>query len=332
MRRAMAVMLLWAALSGCADQPRLQASSAADFELSYSRVTASLDDGESAKFDQALKDIVLNQAGIFGPQLRLTIDPVETSSNAFSAALQNATLDMVERVIPAGIEMGWAANRSHLVVKHAGPLVGGRSAAEIIEFAESERERALVDILAKYRVQLIDAERTMAEVRSEIARAEQRLVEQRNVLKNIVMSNARFSLSTGSFGQEPTISFDMNNGGKISISRVFIRAVLQTPGRAVPWVDDSFNYEFRGGLEPGESRHLDLAPNMFSEWGEVPKDVVDGSILTLNLSAIEDAFRNRIGEVEEDDELTRREEALSKAIQALQAQIAELEAGVDSKG
>ena len=45
--------------------------------------------------------------------------------------------------------------------------------------------------------------------------------------------------------------------------------MFASPGRSVPWLDDTFNYEIPGGVEPGEKTTWQLAPNMFSDWGKV---------------------------------------------------------------
>jgi hypothetical protein len=60
----------------------------------------------------------------------------------------------------------------------------------------------------------------------------------------------------------------------------------------VPWIQEDFDYEVPGGLEPGEAANWSLSPSKFSPWGraEVPRDAVmtvevvrlngqDGSVL-----------------------------------------------------
>ena len=60
--------------------------------------------------------------------------------------------------------------------------------------------------------------------------------------------------------------------------------MLETPGRSIPWVDDSINYRFSGGLEPGETQELELASNMFSEWSK--KGLKDRKDLMLTLEVV----------------------------------------------
>ena len=95
---------------------------------------------------------------------------------------------------------------------------------------------------------------------------------------------------------QPVVSFTIQNKGNIPLKRIFLEGNLQTPGRAVPWIKDSFSYEIRGGLEPNETQSLNLAPNMFSDWGKVPQDAVAGAVLTLTLTAFEDASGKRFGQ------------------------------------
>jgi len=53
----------------------------------------------------------------------------------------------------------------------------------------------------------------------------------------------------------------------------------------VPWVEDDFNYQIPGGLEPGEEARWKLSPNMFSDWGKVdapPEAVLTVTVLRLD--------------------------------------------------
>jgi hypothetical protein len=52
----------------------------------------------------------------------------------------------------------------------------------------------------------------------------------------------------------------------------------------VPWVDEDFNNEMAGGLEPGESKRLQLSPNMFFNWG--PRETQDRNDLVLAVKAV----------------------------------------------
>lgn len=90
-------------------------------------------------------------------------------------------------------------------------------------------------------------------------------------LKKFVVNKARFYYSKDSFMEKPAIELNVTNKMPVPVSRAYFHAVLQTPGRSVPWVEEDFNYSVPGGLEPGESATWELAPNMFGNWSHAPK-------------------------------------------------------------
>ncbi|MBY0224561.1 MAG: hypothetical protein K2Q28_02000 [Hyphomicrobium sp.] len=81
--------------------------------------------------------------------------------------------------------------------------------------------------------------------------------------------------------------------------------ILETPGRSVPWLEEDFNYEISGGLEPGESQDLRLAPNRFSKWGNQDLKKRNDLVLTLTLRDVEDAAGNRVAGSTDDTERKR---------------------------
>ena len=103
--------------------------------------------------------------------------------------------------------------------------------------------------------------------------------------------------------KEPIIEITVKNGTKQAISRAYFTGTLASPKRTVPWIKDDFNYEISGGLEPSEEVTWYLAPNMFSDWGEVnaPKD----AILTVEVTQLDGAngdelySTNNFGETEQ---------------------------------
>ena len=173
------------------------------------------------------------------------------------------------------------------------------------------------DNSAEYKQQLAARIRTsedqLAQVRSELAKAKEQVdaetrvqAEQQAMLDSIVLKNPGFEIRSGSYKDEPIISFLLENKGSVALKTIYLEGTLQTPGRSVPWVKDSFNHEIRGGVEPGETRNFQLAPNMFSEWGKVSREVVDGAKLTLKLTAFENPAGERIGQDSSRDR-TRKE-------------------------
>ena len=53
--------------------------------------------------------------------------------------------------------------------------------------------------------------------------------------------------------QWPIISFNISNKGRVTIKRIYLRAVLKAPGRSVPFADHDIDYAIPGGLAPGQS-------------------------------------------------------------------------------
>lgn len=144
--------------------------------------------------------------------------------------------------------------------------LNGMSGREVLEEAdrilalrkEKERQQALVEI----------AELEKKKAAAETAKAE---------LAKFEVIKSRFRLQKRQFGRaQPIVELSVKNGTEHAISRAYFKGVLASPGRSVPWLQEDFNYQIRGGLEPGESADWSLAPNMFSSWGEVEprKDMV----------------------------------------------------------
>lgn len=164
----------------------------------------------------------------------------------------------------------------------------------IKEREEKMRQQALAEIAE------LQAEKKAAEE----ARAE---LEKFKILKS------RFYKQQGFVGAEPVIELSVENGTEYPISRVYCEAVLASPGRAIPWLTDRFNYSIPGGLEPGEKADWSLAPNMFSEWGEVdaPKD----AILTVTVYRLDGAEEKQLFSSEFSE---RKEERLKELIEKYQ--------------
>jgi len=114
--------------------------------------------------------------------------------------------------------------------------------------------------------QLATTQQSISDLSAHIQSAEKNIREAKNLLDLIVIENPKFYWTQSGFLDTPVIAFKITNGGKIALKRVYFHGVLRTPGRAIPWVEDDFNYEFNGGLEPGENKQLELEPNMFGPW------------------------------------------------------------------
>lgn len=201
---------------------------------------------------------------------------------------------------------------------------GVQPAPKAASISAEEQKKRLFAELAGQEEQLAKAKLALAESQTASDAAARQRAEQQAQLDSIVLSKARFSYRTESYRDQPIVSFSISNNGMLPIKRIFLAATLKTPGRAVPWLEESFNYDVRGGLEPKEVQDLNLAPNSFSEWGKVPKEAVGGAILTLKLTAFEDATGKKI-ENKVDQETLRNTAA---SVQSTEASIRELESKI----
>jgi len=111
------------------------------------------------------------------------------------------------------------------------------------------------------------AESELKSVADEIATLETRKAEVAKfgaLLDKIAIADAKYYWSNNAFMPQPVIHFRVTNNTDVPLSRIYYHGVVSTPGRSVPWVDEDFNNEMARGLEPGESKRLQLSPNMFS--------------------------------------------------------------------
>lgn len=90
-------------------------------------------------------------------------------------------------------------------------------------------------------------------------------------LAKIKIGNPKVKIYKGKYvwDNKTIIAFDIENGTNEPISNVGFHAVLVSEGRQIPWLEDDFSYDFAGGLNPKEKQHLNLRPNIFSEWEEL---------------------------------------------------------------
>jgi hypothetical protein len=323
MKRVVAIVMI-SFLSGCFEDPKLKANSEDNFTTSLAAVTRNMSEAEKEKLDAALKDIVLVEVGFYGPELEAK--SYRPSSNEPGAALGKAIMGAGVASMKSAVETGWSANRAKAVVQNARAVVDGRTAKEIIIIAQDERKKSIDAALAIYHDQLEKARVALNDIDAEANADEKKQAEQKALLDRIEITKPHFDFKKVLYSDDPDISFTIANNGAIPIKRIFVNGKLQTPGRAIPWVDSDFNYEFPGGLEPKEVKALDLTPNMFSDWGKVPKETVSGVLLTLTLLAFEDASGKRIGSESNDvTSINNRKKALQDEILELEEKIKQTE-------
>ena len=92
----------------------------------------------------------------------------------------------------------------------------------------------------------------------------------RDSLMGFEVVSSRLRQTEGFIGLEATIELHVRNSTNHPVSRAYFSAVAETPGRAVPWIQEEFNHSIPGGLEPGEEARWRLQPNAFQgDWTSV---------------------------------------------------------------
>jgi hypothetical protein len=98
--------------------------------------------------------------------------------------------------------------------------------------------------------------------------------------------SAALDQKAGFMGLEATIRLRVRNETAHPVSRAYFAATAQTPGRSVPWLEETFNHSISGGLEPGEERNFRLTPNMFQgKWSSVR--VPAGAAFTVEVTRLD---------------------------------------------
>jgi len=318
---ALASVLLAVLLSGCFGDEKLDAKNEKNFERSYNAVTKSLSPGDQKRFDLALQRIVLVRLRTEMSMQQRSKPPAQMTDTVSDGLADS----LAEGVVTKMIVGGWEEVRTKLVTAQAGTAVDGLTAIQVIQLADQEERRARQSTLAMYLEQRKQAEAALEDAKKRLAVEQTKIEAAKTALAAIALTNPKFEFHSSYGISEPAISFVIANKSKTVIRRIFVRGVLQTPGRAVPWVDDTFNYEMQGGLEPGEKQQLDLAPNMFGEWSKVPKNVVAGAVLTLTLVNVENAAGEKIVKDAALDGHRDRVKSLENGVRELNSKIEELQ-------
>lgn len=137
-------------------------------------------------------------------------------------------------------------------------LIQGKTGPEIIATADSVLRARDARELQELEAQKDSVDRSRAE------------------LQKFVVSQARFYKRPSGFGlPDPVVEMSVRNGTGHAISRAYFVGTLTSPGRSVPWVKDKFEYQVRGGLEPGEHGSWRIWLNSLSDWSaKTPNDAV----------------------------------------------------------
>lgn len=190
------------------------------------------------------------------------------------------------------------------VIKDVKSKLNGLTADEIID--EGKKIKAEIEVKKKEQAKI-----EIAELYENKSKAE----SNKEKLKGFEVIKSQFyKRKKGSYyvTYEPIIELIVKNGTDKAISRAYFEGTLASPNRSVPWLKDEFNYSISGGLEPNEEVTWRLAPNMFSDWGEVkaPKD----AILTVDVLQLDDAEGNELYSVKifGEEEKERLDELIKK--------------------
>jgi len=97
--------------------------------------------------------------------------------------------------------------------------------------------------------------------------------EKPDVLEKFTIELSRFCHEKVGFINANYIELSVRNNTGKAVSRAYFRGVLLSPGREIPWVEEEFNYDIPGGLEPGESALWKLSP--FGQWDKAPNERED---------------------------------------------------------
>ncbi len=193
----------------------------------------------------------------------------------------------------------------------------GKSREEILTWANEIRAQRQAE------KEKLEKEQLLAEIEAATqAVAELKSAKEKAEAAKVGLSN--FKIKSASFEQrkrpyisrkQPIINLEVVNSTGVAVSRAYFRGVLKSPGREIAWLEEDFNYEISGGLEPGESAKWSLEPNMFSEWGSV--DAPNDAILLLTVTRLdgpneEPIFDSSEWDAEQDERLEKLLKFLSE--------------------
>jgi len=146
-------------------------------------------------------------------------------------------------------------------------VLAGKTAEEIIASAD----RIITERQQKERAQALAEIKELEEKQTKAQKAKIELA------KFQVIRSRFYKVKQMYLGDQPMIEISVKNGTAHPVSWAYFVGTLASPGRAVPWLKEEFNYQISGGLEPGETANWRLSPNMFlGGWSrvEAPKDAI----------------------------------------------------------
>jgi hypothetical protein len=261
---------------------KIDGSSQSAFHASIQKATAELSPADQSAFTKAMMIIAFKDIG----------DAAGTGGLAGAVAAMPKSEDAAFSKLSA--------------------LANGKTATEIIaEAGKVQKERTSRQTIAD-QTQIDTLTKQISDTATAQAAAQ-------TVLVKLVIKGARFYFPADQIIQRPVVDFSITNGSELAIKKAFFHATLTTPGRPVPWVDDDFNYDIPGGLNPGESQRLQLSPNMFSKWGNADLKARRDLVLTVVATDAVAADGTHVLKAEPIDtgDVQRRIDTLQKEIKAM---------------
>lgn len=295
MKRAI-VFCLAMVLTACGE-PTVDTSDADAFEQSLDRMRESLSEDDLERFNAAVTLVMMNAA----------TDGGETNGLAALSAMADL------------------AAHPERMLDQAADQLDGRTASEIIVAGEGLTLQRLERQMGALQDSISTAEDALAEAISEHEVEAARTAHAQSILDQIELSRARYYWDTDRYRRKPIISFRVQNSSEVPVGRIFVHGRLETPGRSIPWVDEDFNYDIPGGLEPGEHQDLSLLPNSFGEWGEQTLRDRNDLVLSLTMVDIEGADGERLVGLDNTDF------GYGTAVERRENRISDLRAGLETQ-
>ncbi|AZC51764.1 putative lipoprotein [Pseudomonas chlororaphis subsp. piscium] len=213
---------------------------------------------------------------------------------------QDLTLISMSRIDLGGMMSGKQSPQS--VIDSTRQELDGKTVVQVMERATAIR----------LELEVREKQQALAEIQELIGK-KAKAEEAKKELQAFTVSKSRFYLMDEKYSsyKKPVIELSVKNGTTQPISRAYFKATIASPGRAIPWFTETFNYEIPGGLEPNEAADWTLAPNQFGKWGKV--DAPADAVFTVEVYRLDGADQKALYDAEG---LT---EAAVKRLEALQA-------------
>jgi hypothetical protein len=90
-------------------------------------------------------------------------------------------------------------------------------------------------------------------------------------LRRFVVERSEFEVRSTGFERRPSIELTIRNGLDEAVARAFFHARLINPDGGQLLVEEDFDYQIPGGIDPGEVESWRLSPDRRGPWGEAPR-------------------------------------------------------------